>query len=170
MPVPPGDTPNVCNVHFHSPFEHAGFHDFVTPTGSGEACGVAVGDRVEFHWVHTNCELPAEPKPGLSNCVCDRDDLTLRVITQAYVVGPSGSELAMPSGEMVKYVGSTTGPSYSDEVCSPAKVNWEVNPTVETLSLDALAGFCADNAWAETKAHGIREVVKRADWLAPFQP
>jgi hypothetical protein len=71
---------------------------------------------------------------------------------------------------MVKYVGSTTGPSYSDEVCSPAKVNWEVNRSVETLSRDSLAAFCADNEWSESKPHGIREVVKREDWLAPFSP
>ncbi len=124
----------------------------------------------EFHWVHTNCEPHNEVKPGLENCVCDRDDLTLRVITQAYVVGGAGVDLAMPSGQMVKYVGSTTGPSYSDEVCSLAKVNWEVNRTVETLSRDSLAGFCADNKWSESKAHGIREVVQRTDWLAPFTP
>jgi hypothetical protein len=168
--VPAGPTPHLCNVHFHDPFEHSGFAAVPQVTGEpGESVckSVDVGDRVEFHWVYTNCEPRSQPVQGLANCVCDRDDLTLRVFAQAYVVDAGGAAPGQPTGELVRYAGSTTGPSYDNDTCSPARVNWEVAPGVERLSKGALASWCADNPWlGEDHPHQARQLVTDPAWLS----
>ncbi|CAJ1424518.1 unnamed protein product [Effrenium voratum] len=45
-------------------------------------------------------------------------------------------------GQAVKYVGSTTGSSYNDEVCSPAEVNWHVDLKCCKLSAQAFDRTC----------------------------
>lgn len=168
--VPGGDTPNLCNVHFHDPFEHSGFGP--EPAVSGDpgdpVCkSVEVGDKLEFHWVYTNCQVPDEPIKGLANCVCDREDLVLRVFTQAYVVSSEGVQPGQPEGDLVQYAGSTTGPSYNNETCSPARVNWMVNPKVLALSKDALGQWCENNPWPdEDHPHQSRILVTDAAWLS----
>ena len=171
--IPDGETPNLCNVHFHRPFEHAGWASMPEaspPNGSPVCKDVTIGDKIEFHWVYTNCNLPATPKAGLANCVCDRDDLVLRVFAKGYLVDENGGSLSQPTTDFVKYTGSTTGPSYSNETCSLAKVNWQVHPHVTKLKRDSIAEFCSSNQWSEDHAHDIRVLVEREDWLSPFSP
>lgn len=170
-PVPAGDAPNLCNVHFHDPFEHAGFDAVPPVTGApgDPVCeSVEVGDRLEFHWVYTSCPVSSPPVEGLANCVCDNDDMVLRVYAQAYVVGEGGQAPARPSGDLVSYAGSTTGPSYDNQTCSPARVRWEVNPRVEVLDKAALDSWCKTNPWiGEDHPHESRELVTNPAWLSP---
>lgn len=171
VPVPDGPTPHLCNVHFHEPVEHAGIGELpsVAEAAGGEpVCeSVEVGDRVEFHWVHTNCEPGDEVVQGLDNCVCNREDLVLRVYAQAYVVGEDGVAPEQPEGDLSTYAGSTTGPNYDNETCSPAKVNWEVARAAEVLARDELATWCESNPWpGEDHPHEARELVTREDWLS----
>ncbi|MGD2115766.1 MAG: delta-class carbonic anhydrase [Acidobacteriota bacterium] len=170
LPVPDGDTPNLCNVHFHEPFEHAGFAEIpeVEAAAGDPVCqSVEVGDEVEFHWVYTNCDLPETPVQGLDNCVCERDDMVLRVYAQAYVVGAAGVAPSQPESSLVSYTGSTTGPSYDNATCSPARVNWEVAETVEVAGLKELGAWCEENPWpGEDHPHGSRELVTDPAWLS----
>lgn len=172
LPVPDGETPNLCNVHFHEPIEHAGFAEIpeVEPAAGDPVCqSVEVGDEVEFHWVYTNCELPETPVQGLDNCVCDREDMVLRGYARAYVVGADGVAPSQPESGLVSYAGSTTGPSYDDETCSPARVNWEVAPNVEVVGKDELGAWCQDNPWiGEDHPHGSRELVTDPASLSPM--
>ena len=172
VPVPDGETPNLCNVHFHEPIEHAGFSETpeVEAAPGDPVCeSVETGDEVEFHWVYTNCELAETPEEGLDNCVCDRDDLVLRVYAQAYVVGAEGVAPSQPESDLVGYAGSTTGPSYDDETCSPARVNWEVAQDVEVVGKEALGAWCDDNPWIdENRPHESRALVTDPAWLSPI--
>lgn len=172
--VPEGETPNLCNVHFHRPYEHAGFKMLpeVAPSEAMVCGDVKNGDQIEAHWVYTNCDLPSTPKPSLENCVCDRPDMVLRVYTRAFVVRDAGSDFVQPTPEeaRVKYAGSTTGTSFNNEVCSPARVNWDVDPQVQYLKRDALGAFCQHNDYHEHHAHAIRDLVVKPEWLSPFKP
>lgn len=172
LPVPGGETPNLCNIHFHRPFEHAGFvmPAGVEPTEAAVCHDVKNGDKIEAHWVYTSCPLPAEPKHGLANCVCDRPDMVLRVIAGVYIVNDEGGEFTQPTENLAKFAGSTTGTKYTNEVCSPARVNWEVSREVTYLKRDALGAFCSDNPYNEDHPHGVRELVVREDWLSPYTP
>ena len=172
LPVPAGDTPNLCNVHFHDPFEHSGFSsvpEVSAVPGEPVCSSVEIGDQVEFHWVYTNCPANPSPAKGLANCVCDREDLVLRVFAQAYVVGEQGVAPAQPTANLTRYVGSTTGPSYDDQTCSQARVNWEVAPTVDVVSKQALGEWCESNPWPdEDHPHGSRALVTKPAWLSPM--
>lgn len=165
VPVPEGATPRLCNVHFHEPYEHAGFVEPTLPdmTPGEQVCkSVTDGDRVEFHWVYTNCPQPAVAAKGLGNCVCDRPDMVLRVYAQGYVVG-TGGEMAVtqPSMDFQEYKGSTTGPSYDDFKCSPARVNWHVAKKSKLLDKATLGKWCQDNPWPdEDHPHGARKPVE----------
>lgn len=170
--VPDGDTPTLCNVHFHEPFEHSGFADLPQTTGATgqQVCkAVDIGDQIEFHWVYTNCAANSPPVKGLGNCVCDREDLVLRVYAQAYVVGDAGDAPTQPRAGLLRYRGSTTGPSYDNETCSPARVNWHVNRDVRTVGVQELATWCASNPWIdEDHPHAARRTVTDPAWLSPI--
>lgn len=170
--VPAGETPHLCNVHFHVPFEHAGFTSVpaVADAGGDPVCqSVEVGDQVEFHWVYTSCEPKDELVKGLDNCVCDRDDMVLRVHAQAYVVGDTGVAPDQPEGDLVRYAGSTTGPAYDAQTCSPARVNWVVDREVEVLGKDALGAWCQTNPWiGEDQPHEARALVTDPTQLSPI--
>lgn len=175
-PVPSGPTPNLCNVHFHRPFEHAGFSAVpkVEARDDEPVCrSIGIGNKVEFHWVYTNCELPVPAKKGLANCVCDPqdpDEMVLRVFGQAYVVAESGEGPSQPTSDLLSYAGSTTGKDFDNETCSPARVNWEVSRTVREVGKEALGAWCADNPWiGEDRPHKSRVLVTRLDWLSAIE-
>ena len=123
---------------------------------------VKPGNTIEVHWVHTSCD--ATPGEGLGACVPETcASPTLRVETQVFLVvndrnaanfmdyGYSGSKtgglhqprsLPTGTGTPVQFLGSTTGPKYTQSVCSPAQVTWSVRPQCQKLdiaSLDALS-------------------------------
>lgn len=172
--VPGGETPNPCNVHFHEPFEHQGFASVPAAKAApgGPVCGSADnGDDIEFHWVYTNCTPPSPAVKGLANCVCDRSDMVLRVFAQTYKVDESGEPPTQPSEDLILYAGSTTGTSYDDKICSPAKVNWMVAAHTRMLGKAALGHWCESNDWiGEHHPHGSRAIVRAAEWLSPFAP
>lgn len=188
----PGDgtrPPRLCNVHFHSPAEHAGIGACpatTRETAIGVCSGhggepVRPGDEIEVHWVYTNCPPPAERQPGLDNCVCDGPpEMVLMVVAQQYAIAAGGAgvdgELREPASDLARYGGSTTGPDFSGggaddpRPCSPARVQWAVARQCRALTLSALGAWCAANEWGEDHAHGAREVITRQDWLSPYTP
>lgn len=189
LPVP-GDgsrPPRLCNLHFHRPAEHAGIGACpaveeaaaVGVCAGGGTAPVRPGETIEFHWVYTSCPPPAEPQPGLDNCVCDEP--VLMVLGQKYVVSGeagAGVETAVrePEADLARYGGSTTGPEYSSgapgdpKECSPARVQWQVARQCRALALSALGAWCAANPWGEDRAHGARPLIAREDWLSPHVP
>ncbi len=151
--------------------------------------GVKPGDTIEVHWVHTTCD--ATPGPGLGACVPDTcSDPTLRVETQVFLVVNDQHALdfmdmayqgnmvdgrhqprSIPksTGTPVEFLGSTTGPSYTQAVCSPAQVTWSVRPQCEKLDINSLHRWAeSDNVFAETKSHGVRKLVTAPELLAPI--
>ena len=152
--------------------------------------GVKPGDTIEVHWVHTTCD--ATPGPGLGACVPEQcSDPLLRVETQVFLVvndphamdfmdlayqGNVVNGLHQPrslptsTGTPVEFLGSTTGPSYTQAVCSPAQVTWSVRPQCERLDINSLHRWAeSENAFKETKSHGVRELVTAPELLSPIQ-
>ncbi|CAJ1335644.1 unnamed protein product [Effrenium voratum] len=81
------------------------------------------------------------------------------------------------AGQAVKYVGSTTGSSYNDNVCSPAEVNWHVDLKCCKLSAQAFDRTCQamydEGLREDLKPKGSRPPVDRrwvADVTFPLQP
>ena len=63
------------------------------------------------------------------------------------------------TGEPVQYTGSTTGPSFDDQTCSPLQVSWSVRPQCAKVDINSLGKWCESNAFEEVKAHGVRKLV-----------
>ncbi|MDJ0910790.1 MAG: delta-class carbonic anhydrase [Woeseiaceae bacterium] len=210
--APPATEMNLCNIHTHTNAEHKGpdFSVFVNDTDSGGyACnatadlteaelapaagaygGVAPGDTIEVHWVHTTCD--ATPGAGLGACVPEScTDPLLRVEAQVFlvvndpnalnfmdmayagnVVDGRHQALAIPSdtGEPVLFRGSTTGPSYTQQVCSPAQVTWSVRPNCAKVDINSLHAWAeSGNAFEETKSHGVRQLVTAPELLSTIE-
>lgn len=152
--------------------------------------GVEPGDTIEVHWVHTTCD--ATPGEGLGACVPEGcSDPLLRVETQVFLVvndehaldfmdmayqgnmvNGKHQPLSIPvsTGTPVQFLGSTTGPSYTQKVCSPAQVTWSVRPQCEKLDINSLHRWAeSNNVFNETKSHGIRELVTAPELLSPIK-
>ena len=135
--------------------------------------GIIVGDTIEVHWVHTTCDVDdaaLDPVNGLGNCltaVCGNPQL--RVMTQVFEVVAHGAdfetmeEVMMHEGKRVVYTGSTTGPSYNNDHCSPYQVTWDVNKATATIDAHALAHWSHEMG---EHAHGVRELVTRPELLS----
>jgi hypothetical protein len=157
-------------------------------TGERSYEGAEPGDTIEVHWVHTTCDtLPGE---GLGPCV-SCDDPTLRVETQVLLVtndgngadmmdfaylGNSENGLAQPralptgTGEPVIFRGSTTGPSYTQSVCSPAQVTWSVRPQCAKVDVRSVHNWAkSDTTFNETKSHGVRQLVTAPELLSEIK-
>ena len=208
---PPGEM-NLCNLHTHTNAEHKGpgFSLFVsTADDGGFACnetpelgaaelapaagafgGVAPGDTLEVHWVHTSCD--ATPGEGLGACVPDSCGAPLlRVEAQVFLVVNDSAALdfttlayggnrvdgrhqakSIPSmsGQPVLYRGSTTGPSYDQSNCSKARVTWNVRPQCLKLDINSLHRWAEQgNVFNESGSHGVRQLVTAAELLAPIE-
>lgn len=144
------------------------------------------GDTIEMHWVFTSCAV--EPGAGLGSCLSDAcANPDLRVETQVFtvvndrdaldfadfayagnMVGGLHQPNALPSGTgtPVQFLGSTTGPSFSEETCSPLQVSWSVRPQCAKLDIASLSSWCADNVFEESKAHGVRTLVENPALLS----
>ena len=152
--------------------------------------GVKPGDTIEVHWVHTSCE--ATPGVGLGACVPETcESPLLRVEAQVFLVvndpealdftamayGGNMSDdlhqaMMIPSdtGEPVLFRGSTTGPSYDQSTCSPARVTWNVRPQCTRLDINSLHRWAeSGNVFEETKSHGVRQLVTAPELLAPIE-
>lgn len=145
------------------------------PTGGHGAChGVEPGDTIEVHWVYTSCDV--SPGEGLGACLSDKcANPALRVESQMFLVAndPQALEFtdftypgaatdglhqarALPTGtgEPVVFAGSTTGPKYTEQACSPLHVTWSVRPTCARVDVSSLHGWCGGNVLEEDHAHG----------------
>jgi len=156
---------------------------------SGNMCdGVKPGDTIEVHWVHSTCDVA--PGPGLGSCLSDAcANPSLRVETKVFtvvndrnainfadyadVVKAGGKyqakKLITASGNNVEVLGSTTGPKYTEQVCSPLQVTWNVNSDCAKVDIASLSNFCGDNVFAEDHAHGVRELVMSPELLSPIK-
>ena len=137
------------------------------------------GDTIEVHWVHSSCDVA--PGKGLGSCLADNcPNPNLRVETQVFTVVNDSSAIdfndlaydgnivngyhqakAIPSktGKPVEFLGSTTGPSYTNEKCSPLQVSWSVRPKCAKVDINSLSEWCKDNVFEEAHAHGVRKLV-----------
>jgi len=151
---------------------------------------VKPGDTIEVHWVHSTCDIV--PGEGLSSCLSDTcESPRLRVEAQAFLVVNDPSALdftdfdyvgaptnglhrakAIPSntGRPVKFRGSTTGPSYSQSVCSPVEVTWNVRPNCAKVDIGSLHKWAKEgNVFNESKSHGVRALVTAPELLSPIR-
>ena len=149
--------------------------------------GVKSGDTIEVHWVHTSCD--ATPGEGLGACVPEScESPTLRVETQVFLVvndrsapdfmryayqGNQVNGLHQPrslpkgNGKPVVFRGSTTGPSYTQSVCSLAQVTWSVRPQCQKLDIASLDTWAkSENVFNEKKSHGVRQLVTAPELLS----
>lgn len=152
--------------------------------------GVKPGQTIEVHWVHTSCDT--QPGEGLGACVPEScENPTLRVETQVFLVvndrnaanfmdysysgnkvGGLSQPLALPTGTgtPVQFLGSTTGPSYTQSVCSPAQVTWSVRPQCQKLDIASLDAWAdSGNVFKETKSHGVRQLVTAPELLSQIK-
>jgi hypothetical protein len=154
------------------------------------------------HWVYTSCDVT--PGEGLGSCLSDAcANPELRVEAQAFLLVNDPDALdfrdfdyagapvnglhqpkALPTGtgRPVVFAGSTTGPSYSQEKCSPLQVTWSVRPRCARLDISSLHAWAeGSNVFKEVQSHGVRPLVTEPELLSeisgsgqpvyrPYQP
>ena len=155
----------------------------------GEICkGLQPGDTIEVHWVHSSCDVA--PGPGLGSCLsesCANPDL--RVETQVFTLVNDANAMnfadldyqgnqvngyhqanAIPSntGIPIQFLGSTTGPKYTEQSCSPLQVSWSVRPQCAKLDINSIGKWCESNSFDEDHAHGVRKLVTDQRLLSPI--
>jgi len=151
--------------------------------------GVVPGDTIEVHWVHSTCDIT--PGEGLGSCLSDTcENPRLRVEAQTFLVvndsnaadftdydyagsaqGGLHQAKAIPGGTgvPVQFRGSTTGPKYTQSVCSPVKVSWSVRPNCTKLDIGSLHKWAKQgNVFNEAKSHGVRDLVTAPELLSPI--
>lgn len=157
---------------------------------AGDICkGLKPGDTIEVHWVHTSCDI--KPGKGLGSCVSDTcKDPQLRVEAQVFTLVNDASAInfndmvytgnmvngrhqakMIPSntGTPVQFLGSTTGPKYTEQSCSDFKVTWSVRPKCAKVDINTVGEWCkAGNVFEEDHAHGVRKLVTHPKLLAPI--
>ncbi|MCQ0986572.1 delta-class carbonic anhydrase [Jiella marina] len=158
--------------------------------GHGAFEGVKPGDTIEVHWVFSSCDV--KPGQGLGSCLTEScTNPTLRVEAQTFLVvndpgaldftdfnyrgemrGKLHQPIALPknTGTPVVYSGSTTGPKYSQAVCSPLQVTWSVRPQCAKLDISSLHRWAENgNIFREDHSHGVRELVTAPELLSPIE-
>lgn len=159
------------------------------PAQSDICNGLKPGDTVEVHWVHSTCQV--KPGKGLGSCLSDKcTSPELRVETQVFTLvndknaldfndytyagNASGKHQAksLPAGtgKAVEFLGSTTGPKYTEATCSPLQVSWSVRPQCAKLNIHSLGEWCKNNRFEEDHAHGVRQLVSNPDLLSKIKP
>jgi len=155
----------------------------------GEHGELKPGDTIEVHWVHSSCDV--KPGKGLGSCLseaCSNPDL--RVETQVFtLVNDSGAldfntldydgnmvngfhqAKALPgnTGKPVEFLGSTTGPKYTEQTCSPLQVTWSVRPQCAKVDINTVGKWCEENAFEEDHAHGVRTLVTNPKLLSEIK-
>ena len=147
------------------------------------------GDTIEVHWVHSSCDV--KPGKGLGSCLseaCANPDL--RVETQVFtlvndpgaldfntldydgnVVNGFHQAKALPdnTGKPIEFTGSTTGPKYTEQACSPLQVTWSVRPQCAKVDINTVGKWCESNAFEEDHAHGVRKLVTNPRLLSKIR-
>ena len=153
----------------------------------GEICkGLKPGDTIEVHWVHTSCDL--KPGPGLGSCLSEKcANPELRVEAQVFTLVNDANALDFNTlvfdgnvedgfnqaknipdntGKPVEFMGSSTGPKYNDQQCSPLLVTWGVRPQCAKLDIHTIGKWCESNVFGEDHAHGVRKLVTNPKLLS----
>lgn len=137
------------------------------------------GDTIEVHWVHTSCDV--KPGPTLGACVsdaCANPDLRVEAQVFTLVNDPnaldfaelqSAAKLPTNTGTPVEFTGSTTGPKYTEQTCSPYQVTWNVRPKCAKLDINSVGEWCKGNVFNEDHAHGVRKLVTNPKLLSPIK-
>ena len=147
------------------------------------------GDTIEVHWVYTSCDV--KPGKSLGSCLSDScANPNLRVETQVFTVVNDSSALnfmdfvysgnmvngyhqakALPTntGKPVEFSGSTTGPKYTEQKCSPMQVSWSVRPKCAKVDINSLSKWCKNNVFRENHAHGVRKLVTTPKLLSEIK-
>lgn len=159
-------------------------------TPKGDICnGLKPGDTIEVHWVHSSCDI--NPGKGLGSCLsanCANPDL--RVETQVFTLVNDRSalnfndysyagnvengyhqakSLDFDTGKPVEFTGSTTGPKYTGQACSPLQVSWSVRPHCAKLDINSVGKWCESNVFEENSAHGVRKLVVNPKLLSEIK-
>lgn len=157
--------------------------------GDGAYKGVKPGDTIEVHWVYSSCDIA--PGEGLGSCLNDScTNPLLRVEAQAFLVvndpdaldftdydydpsaaGALHQPKALPAdtGTPIVFRGSTTGPSYNQQQCSPMRVTWSVRPQCAKVDIGSLHRWAEQgNVFNEHKSHGVRQLVTAPELLSPI--
>ncbi|PCJ05165.1 MAG: cadmium carbonic anhydrase [Rhodobacteraceae bacterium] len=157
--------------------------------GHGAFDGITPGDTIEVHWVYSSCQVT--PGKGLGACLSDScANPTLRVETQVFLVVNDDNSLdfnsfaydgnmvdglhqpkSLPSntGNPVVFGGSITGPSYTENTCSPLQVTWSVRPSCAKVSYSSLNAWVEKgNVFEESHSHGVRQLVTSEELLSPI--
>ena len=151
--------------------------------------GVKPGDTIEVHWVYSSCDV--KPGKGLGSCLSDScANPNLRVETQVFTVVNDSSALnfvdfvyggnmvngyhqtkALPTdtGKPIEFLGSTTGPKYTGQKCSPLQVSWSVRPKCAKVDINSLSDWCEGNVFKEDHAHGVRKLVTNPKLLSEIK-
>lgn len=151
--------------------------------------GLNPGDTIEVHWVHSSCDV--KPGKGLGSCLSDGcANPDLRVETQVFTLVNDSSAMdfnsisykgntangfhqakAFPqnTGKPVEFMGSTTGPKYTEQQCSPLQVTWSVRPQCAKLDINSLGKWCESNVFEEDHAHGVRKLVVNPKLLSEIK-
>ncbi|HHJ18140.1 MAG TPA: cadmium carbonic anhydrase, partial [Gammaproteobacteria bacterium] len=87
---------------------------------------------------------------------------------QGNMIGGYHQAKALPenTGIPVEFAGSTTGPGYTEQHCSPMQVTWSVRPRCEKLDINSLGEWCKNNVFEEDHAHGVRKLVTNPGLLS----
>lgn len=157
--------------------------------GHGSFHGVKPGDTIEVHWVYSSCDV--QPGEGLGSCLSEQcANPTLRVESQVFLVvndpaaldfanfayaGNMANGLHQPralptgTGAPVVFLGSTTGPKYTEATCSPLQVTWSVRPQCARLDISSLYKWAEEgNVFKEDHSHGVRQLVTAPELLSPI--
>ena len=149
--------------------------DGVCKSGHGD---LVPGDTIEVHWVHSSCDV--QPGPTLGSCLSEKcSNPELRVETQVFTLVSVGGldfnelkaakDLPTNTGAPVEFIGSTTGPSYSEQICSPYQVTWSVRPQCAKLNINSVGEWCKGNVFKEDHAHGVRKLVTNPKLLSEIK-
>lgn len=154
------------------------------PVGASEEGDLVPGDTVEVHFVYTSAD--SEPGATLGACFTDatkNPQLRVEAVVAVLVNDPNAASMTrmaeierisgyyqapkLPDhlGTLIRYLGSTTGPSYN-QVASPFQVTWSVRPKVIKVDINSVAIWFSDNPFKETHAHGVRNLVTNPELLS----
>jgi hypothetical protein len=151
--------------------------------------GITPGDTIEVHWVHSSADV--KPGKGLGSCLSPgTGNPNLRVETQVFTVVNDANAMDFDdldydgnmvngyhqaqfipdnTGAPVEFLGSTTGPSFTEAACSPLEVTWSVRPQCAKVDINSLAKWCDDNEFGEDHAHGVRKLVTNPALLSTIK-
>lgn len=157
--------------------------------GTNYCEGVKSGDTIEVHWVYSSCNV--EPGKGLTSCLSEKctnpelrveaqvftvvnDELALNFNTMTYdgnIINGYHQAKSLPvnTGKPIEFIGSTTGPKYTEQNCSPLQVTWRVRPKCEKININSLSQWCKSNIFKENHAHGVRKLITRPELLSEIK-